>query len=183
MKKDLYLSCSILIFTIIFIFSPLFGNDDLYSKVGIQLVNNKKAPNFCLRDLNGKTVELKNFNGNIVILTFWATWCGPCKKEMPAFEALYQRFKHKKFSFFAISVDYEGSNSVAEFIKKNGYTFPVLVDPKNSVIDLFEIRGIPTTVIIDKKGMILGKAVGQRDWSKPEVISLINHLLEKKEER
>lgn len=179
MKKKVYLISSVLIITIVSIFSPLLGNDDIFLKAGIQLIRNKKAPNFCLKDLNGKMVELKNFNGNVIFLTFWATWCTPCKKEMPTFEVLYQKFKHKKFSFFAISVDYENSNSVAEFIKRHGYTFPVLIDPKNNTIDLFEIKGIPATVIIDKKGMIVGKVLGQRDWSRPEVISLINFLLEK----
>lgn len=183
MKKNLYLMSSILIFAIFFIYPMLFGDDELFLKAGIQVVKNKKAPNFCLKDLNGKMIELKSFNGNVIFLTFWATWCGPCKKEMPSFEALYQKFKNKNFSFFAISVDYENPNSVAEFIRKHGYSFPVLVDPKNNTIDLFEIRGIPTTIIIDKKGMIIGRAVGQRDWSKPEVISLINFLIEKKGER
>lgn len=163
------------------IFNPalLFGYDDLFLKLGIQPIKNSKAPNFCLKDLNGNKVELNNFKGNLVMLTFWATWCASCKNEMPSLEDLYRRFNHKNFSFFAISVDYEKSNLVAEFIKKHGYTFPVLIDQKNVTINLFKINGIPTTIIIDKKGMIIGKAVGQRDWNKSEVLLLLNNLLEK----
>jgi peroxiredoxin len=174
--------CLINIFIILILYlkiPPILGNEDLFLKIGIQSIKNKRAPNFSLRDLNGNVVEFKNFKGKLIFLTFWATWCGPCKKEMPSLEALYQQFKYKDFSIVSIALDYEKSSSVKEFIKKNGYTFPVLVDPKNHTVDLFQVKGIPTTILIDKQGMIIGKAMGPREWNKPEVISLINILLEK----
>jgi len=136
------------------------------------------APNFCLEGLDGRKVELKTFKGKVIFINFWATWCGPCKEEMPSMEALYQQYKEKDFVFLTISVDYGGIKQVKEFIKQNRYTFPVLLDPKCETFDVFRVKGIPTTLIIDKKGRMIGKAVGPRNWKNPEFTSLLNMLIE-----
>ena len=160
-----------------FPYSASGGEEDLFSKIGISPIKeNKKAPNFSLKDLNGKKVEFKNFKGKVLFLNFWATWCGPCKGEMPSLEALYQQFKEKDFVFLSISVDYEGVTPVKEYIEKNRYTFPVLIDAECETLDLYEVKGIPTTFIIDKKGRMIGKAIGPRNWKSQEVISLLNLL-------
>ncbi len=169
------------LFVILILLSPHFsakaGEDDLFLKIPISPIKeNKKAPNFSLKDLNGKNVEFKNFKGKVVFLNFWATWCGPCKGEMPSLEALYQQFKGKDFVFLSISVDYEGVRPVKEYIEKNRYTFPVLIDAKCETLDLYEVKGIPTTFIIDKKGRMIGKAIGPRNWKSQEVVSLLNLL-------
>jgi peroxiredoxin len=168
----------------IFLFSLLFTvdgrEDDLFSKIKISPIKgDKRAPDFSLKDLNSRKVGLKQFREKIIFLNFWATWCGPCKEEMPSLEVLHQQFKEKNFILLAISVDYEGLKPVQEFIDKHHYTFPVLLDPKCETLDLFEVKGIPTTFLIDKKGRMVGKAVGPRDWKSPEVISLINLMLGK----
>jgi peroxiredoxin len=157
------------------------GNEeDLFSKIGIALVRvDQKVPDFSLKDLNGKKVEIKQFKGKIIFLNFWATWCGPCKDEMPGLEVLYKQLKEKNFVLLAVSVDYGGLKSVQDFINIYQYTFPVLVDPKCEVFDLFKVKGIPTTFLIDKKGKMIGKATGPRDWKSPEVLSLLNLLIEK----
>jgi peroxiredoxin len=156
------------------------GEDDLFSKIRINPIKgDKKAPDFSLIDLSGKKVGIKQFKGKIIFLNFWATWCGPCKEEMPGLEVLHQQFKEKNFVLLTISVDYEGLKPVQEFINKHHYTFPVLLDPKCEALDLFEVKGIPTTFIIDKKGRMVGRAIGPRDWKNPEVFSLINLLIEK----
>jgi len=157
------------------------AEDSLFSKIGITPIkDNKKAPNFYLEDLSGKKVELKHLKGKVIFLNFWATWCGPCKEEMPSMEYLYQQFKEKDFIFLTISVDYEGKKRVKEFIEKERYTFPVLLDPKCETFDLYKVKGIPTTFLIDKKGRILGKAIGPKDWKRLEVISLLNQLVKSK---
>jgi len=154
--------------------------EDLFSKIGITPIKgDKKTPDFSLQDLNGKKFGLNQFKGKVIFLNFWATWCGPCKEEMPGLEVLYQKFKDKKFILLAISVDYEGLQPVQEFINKHHYTFPVLLDPKCEILDLFEVKGIPTTFLIDKKGKMVGKAIGPRDWKSPEAVSLINLLIGK----
>jgi len=136
------------------------------------------APNFCLEGLNGRKVELKDFKGKVIFINFWATWCSPCKEEMSSMEALYQQFKEKGFVFLTISVDYGGIKPVKEFIEKNRYTFPVLLDPKCETLNVFRVKGIPTTLIINRKGRMIGKAVGPRNWKNPEFTSLLNMLIE-----
>ena len=92
-------------------------------------------------------------------------------------EILYQQFKDRNFIFLTISVDYEGSKPVREFIEKNQYTFPVLVDPKSETLDVFELTGIPTTFVIDKQGRMLGKAIGPRNWNSEEIVSYLTQLI------
>ncbi|MDI7260769.1 MAG: TlpA disulfide reductase family protein [Thermodesulfobacteriota bacterium] len=156
------------------------GEDPLFLKAGIQPVkDNKKAPDFRLEDLSGKKVELKHFKGKVVFLNFWATWCGPCKEEMPSMEALYQKFREKNFVFLTISVDYEDRKKVKGFIDKHHYTFPVLIDSKSLTLDLYGVKGIPTTILIDKKGRMVGRAIGPKDWKHPEIVNILNQLIEK----
>ena len=157
------------------------GND-LFLKIDIKAIKDKrKAPHFSLIGLDGRKVEIKDFKGKVIFLNFWATWCGPCKEEMPSMEVLYQQFKEKGFVFLTISVDYAGLSPVKEFIGKHRYTFPVLIDQECETLDPFEVKGIPTTFIIDKKGRMIGKASGPRNWKSPEVIALLNLLIEEKE--
>jgi thiol-disulfide isomerase/thioredoxin len=152
--------------------------DELFSKIGIQLMKEKrKAPDCFLEALNGERIQLKALKGKIIFLNFWATWCGPCKEEMPSMEALYQKFKGKDFVFLTVAVDYGGTKRVREFMEKYRYHFPVLIDPDGKTLDLFEINKIPSTLIIDKKGRIIGRAIGPRDWNSPEVVSLLNQSL------
>lgn len=151
---------------------------NLFPKLDIKPMKDKRrAPNISLESLKGDRVELKSFKGKVVFLNFWSTWCGPCKEEMPSMEALYQEFKDKDFVFLTISVDYEGLKPVKEFIEKHRYTFPVLIDQKGETLDLFDVKGIPTTFIIDKQGLMLGKAIGPRNWKSPEVVTLLNQLI------
>jgi thiol-disulfide isomerase/thioredoxin len=151
--------------------------DDLFSKIDIKPIKDKrKLPNITLESLKGEKVELKSFKGKVIFLNFWATWCGPCKEEMPSMEVLQQQFKDKDFLFLAISVDYEGAKPVRDFIAKQRYTFPVLIDQKGETLDLLDVKGIPTTFIIDRQGAMLGIAIGPRNWKSPEVIALLNQL-------
>jgi peroxiredoxin len=181
MRGKIFFNCLFGLLLLLILHFPVEGGEeDLFSKIKISPIKgDKKAPNFSLIDLNGKKVGLKQFKGKIIFLNFWATWCGPCKEEMPGLEVLHQQFKEKNFVLLTISVDYEGLKPVQEFINKHHYTFPVLLDPKCEALDLFEVKGIPTTFIIDKKGKMVGRAIGPRDWKSPEVFSLINFLIEK----
>jgi len=180
-KTILRYLCVILIVLVSLSISAGGGEDEFYSKVKINPIKgNKKSPDFSLKDLNGKEVEITQFKGKVVFLNFWATWCGPCKEEMPGLEFLHQLLKERKFVLLTISVDYEGIKPVQEFMSKQKYTFPVLLDPKGETLDLFEVKGIPTTFLIDKKGIMTGKAIGPRDWKSADIVSLLNLLIEKK---
>ena len=99
------------------------------------------------------------------------------KKKCRQWKTLYRQFKDRNFVFLTISVDYEGSKPVREFIEKNRYTFPVLVDQKNETLDIFEVTGIPTTFVIDKQGKLLGKAIGPRNWTSSEIVSYLTQLI------
>jgi len=177
-KRGKAFFCCLAILLILFNFHGLTAAEDFFQKIGAkQIKDNKGAPNFCLEDLNGRKVELRNFKGKVIFLNFWATWCGPCKEEMPSMEWLWQRFKDKDFVFLSVSVDYEGVRPVREFIAKHRYTFHVLVDPKCQALDLYDVKGIPTTFIIDKKGRMRARAVSPRDWKNPDASALLNLLL------
>ncbi len=153
-------------------------NDDPYAKMGILTVKHKtKAPNFCLKCLEGRDVELKHFNGKVVFINFWATWCGPCIEEMPSMEALYREFKDRGFVLLAISVDYGGATLVRNFVAKHRYTLPVLLDPNCETLDLYHVKGIPTTLVIDKSGNWVGRAVGPRNWNSGDARSILYLLL------
>jgi len=179
-NKTFYLKSLFFILILLVLYSSAEGIDTLLQKAGIKPIKGSQtAPNFSLEDLNGKKVDLKQFRGKVVFLNFWATWCSPCKEEMPSMEALYQKLEERGFVFLAISVDYEDKKKVKEFIDKHRYTFPVLIDPKGLTLDLYKVKGIPTTILIDKKGRLVGSAVGPRDWKHPEIISILNQLIEK----
>jgi len=176
----------IILIAVLLLFSlPAFSQErDLYSRIGIQSVrDNTKTPDFSLEGLNVKRVQLSALKGNVILLNFWATWCDPCKDEMPSMEALYQRYKEKDFVLLAISVEERNPEPARKFIQKHRYRFPVLLDPAGKTLDLFEIHRIPATVIIDKKGRMVGRAIGPRDWSSPDVFSLIDQMLDDRPSR
>lgn len=181
MKWKIFFYC-LFMFLLLPCFHPFIEGrvEDLFSEIGIVTIQgDKKVPNFTLKDLGGKKVGIKQFKGKIILINFWATWCAPCKEEMPGLEILHRTFKEKNFVLLTISVDYGGVKSVQEFMIMHQYTFSVLLDPKCEVFDLFKVKGIPTTFLVDKKGEMIGKAIGPRDWKSQEVFSLINLLIEK----
>jgi thiol-disulfide isomerase/thioredoxin len=122
MEGNVFSRClsSILILLVALVFTAEGGEGDLFSKIKIDPIKgDKKAPDFSLSDLNGNKVEMKQLKGKTILLNFWATWCGPCKEEMPSLEALHQRFDERNFVLLTISVDYEGLKHVREFINKH----------------------------------------------------------------
>jgi peroxiredoxin len=136
-----------------------------------------RPPNFALQNLEGKTVDLDSFRGKVIFINFWATWCIPCRAEMPLMEKLYQDFKDKDFVMLAVSEDLEGKSVVDPFVKEFKLTFPILLDPDLAVNSLYGIRAIPETFLIDKTGLITHKIPGARDWSQKEMRELVTKLL------
>ena len=134
------------------------------------------AVDFSLKDLSGQEQNLSSYAGKLVFLNFWATWCGPCRAEIPSMEELYLELQNQDFVIVAVNSQ-EADKQVADFVENVGMSFPVLLDTAGRVGAAYSIRAIPTTYIIDPQGYILGRMVGTRDWYTPEIISLVGDLL------
>jgi len=136
-----------------------------------------EAPDFTLKDLKGKDVTLSSLKGKLVFLNFWATWCPPCRAEMPSMQTLYEKYEDKGLVILAVNLR-EDKKTVEKFLKKNGYTFPVVLDSEGAVGGgMYGVSGIPTTYFIGSDGYILGRLVGTREWDGEEVYSVIEKLL------
>lgn len=120
----------------------------------------QKAPNFALRDLNGQEVTLTQFLGQPVMLNFWASWCAPCRLEMPLMEATYQKHKDEGLVILAINSG-ESPEAAQAFVTENKLTFPILMDENLEVSNLiYRLRGLPVSIFIDREGNLVARHVG-----------------------
>lgn len=138
-----------------------------------------KATNFTLRDINGQSVTLSGLEGKVVVLSFWATWCGPCKEEMPHLQKMYEEKKDAGLVVLSISTDDARSASrVKPYIVKNGYTFPVLLDRDATVIGTYNpAKTLPFTVVIDKAGQVVKVSSGYNPGDEKALADLVATLL------
>jgi peroxiredoxin len=151
---------------------------ELFKAVGIQEVKNDRvSPTFTLPTIEGPALASTDLRGKIVLINFWATWCGPCKEEMPAMQRLHESLSDKDFALIAITTEQQ-RESILGFAKSLRLSFPFLLDPSKDVSAAFGVRGLPTTVIIDRSGNIVGRAVGPRRWDGPEAVALLKDLLQ-----
>ena len=109
------------------------------------------APQFHLDSMGGKPVDLSQFKGQVVMINFWASWCGPCRAEMPILEKLHEKYKPMGFSMVGVNVEPD-SKLAAEWLKATPVTFPILFDTRSEVSKLYQVAGMPSTVIVDRKG-------------------------------
>jgi len=123
-------------------------------------------------------LRLADFKGKVVFLNFWATWCEPCKEEMPAMERLYQKYRDRGLVVLAISADIEGASVVAPFVKKHKLTFLIGLDPRMNVTSLYGVWAVPSTYIIDKQGKRILFANGPREWDSTAAHALFESLLQ-----
>jgi cytochrome c biogenesis protein CcmG, thiol:disulfide interchange protein DsbE len=135
------------------------------------------AGDFALPDVQGKLVRLSDFRGQPVLINFWATWCPPCRREMPSMQALYEDFHRQGLVILAVASDAAGAATVAPFMQAYHLRFPILLDPENTVGERLRLAGLPTTYLLDRRGRISGFEVGARNWNSPAVRRLITQLL------
>lgn len=116
------------------------------------------APDFALRDLQGKQCDLQSLRGRVVLLDFWASWCPPCRLEMPILEKLHREFKDQ--GVVVIAINLEGPEEAGDFLQENGYTFTTLLDESSQVAQRYGVAAIPTMLMIDGAGQIIARHVG-----------------------
>jgi len=146
-------------------------------QVGAQAERGAVAPDFALPGLNGAPVRLSDHRGKVALLNFWATWCPPCRAEMPSMEKLYQAHRGRGLVILAISGDRTGRQVVESFVQELGLTFPILLDSDGEVFAQYGVRGLPTSYLLDRQGRIVSGEVGARDWSGKTARQIVERLL------
>ncbi len=138
-----------------------------------------EAPDFTLKDMDDEQHRLSDFRGRTVMLNFWGTWCPPCVREMPSMERLYRKYKDRGFTVVAVN-QFETQDMVFEFTGRLSIepTFPILFDKESRASELYRVKGLPTTYLIDKAGRIRYRAMGGREFDHPEVQKVIESLLD-----
>ena len=165
-----------------FLQSDLFAKTEnrelerLFKEMGVLQIPPAADPvEIQLKDQNGRLTHLSEFRGKIVFINFWTTWCLACVIEMPSMEKLHQKFKDKDFAMVAVNLQ-ESDATVLRFFKEHKLTFTTLLDSTGDVGTVFRIRGIPTTFILDKNGIIIGKVMGPREWDSRDSFALFEYL-------
>jgi len=137
-----------------------------------------QAPEISVVSLDNQQLTLAALKGKVVLLNFWATWCPPCREEIPSMIKLNTFMAGKPFQMVCVSVDEGGKQAVQEFLKNSKYSLlPAYTDPSGQVAKTYGITGVPETFVIDKNGIIVKKVIGGLDWNSPEVIAFLEGLM------
>jgi len=187
MKARLPRSLAFAIFFMVSTFAPIFASVWAQTKIdykkAVSILQPMKdaapTPDFSLTTPDGKKISLKDFRGQIVLLNFWASWCVPCREEMPAMEKLYQEYKDKNFAVLAVAVKDRKQDAV-DFIKELKITYPVALDPEAQIGSLYGAWGLPATYLIGPKGEGLARGWGPAEWYGNGARKLIKDLTDGK---
>ncbi|MDR0787065.1 MAG: TlpA family protein disulfide reductase [Gemmatimonadota bacterium] len=151
------------------------------------VVVGSSAPDFTAREMGGTTVNLKDLRGKVILLNIWATWCDPCREEMPSMQRLYDELGPSGLQVIAVSIDAplgaadrggKPGGDVQAFVREFGLTFPIWLDPAGNVQKAYRPTGVPESFVIDRRGNIVKKVIGATDWSSESNLDLIRRLLE-----
>lgn len=156
---------------------PIFAEDPVAALSLIRPKPPKDAPDFEVRTPDGSTLRLADFKGKAVLLNFWATWCEPCREEMPSMERLHRAYKDRGLVVLAISLDSQGASVVKPFVKKFALTFPIGLDPKMAVRETYGVWAVPSTFLIDRSGKRALFANGAREWDGKAARAVVESLL------
>ena len=172
----LYLLLAVLAMVVIYrIQNPAESQIEIKSQVGSEI--GMQAPDLILRNLGGNIEGLSGFKDKVIILNFWATWCAPCLEEMPAFEKIYRRYRSQGLTVIAVSLDKGDTSKVEKFVDEHNLTFPVLLDLDGIAEKIYPSFTIPFTYVIDKKGIIVARVDGAKNWSSDETFDALDILI------
>jgi thiol-disulfide isomerase/thioredoxin len=138
----------------------------------------KAAPDFTVRDLAGKETRLSDLKGKVALVNFWATWCPPCREEVPSMAELNRLMAGKPFQMLAISIDEGGKEAVEAFFRQANTSLPAYLDSNGTIGKMYGITGVPETFVIDRNGVIIKKLIGPLDWTAPEVVKFLNEAMQ-----
>lgn len=134
------------------------------------------APDFSLPGVTDEEIKLSDYKGKIILLNFWATFCVPCRLEMPSLQALSEKYHNDDVEIIAVSVDHGREKSVKKWIAKNNLDFPIALEGQEAG-NIYEVSALPVTFIIGKQGQLIGRILGEREWNNDETTQLIEALL------
>lgn len=136
----------------------------------------KQAPDFALKSSSGENLRLSEYRGDVVMINFWATWCGPCRQEMPLLDELYERYERVGFNLLGVNID-DDSRRAMEMIEELGVDFPVLFDVRKEVSRLYEVDAMPVTVLVDREGNVRYVHLGYKPGYEEKYLDQVRSLL------
>jgi len=142
----------------------------------VPFTDNVQSASFNLEDPMGNQVSLSDFSGQVVMINFWATWCGPCRTEMPSMQRMYDSFRDRNFVLLAVN-SRENRTVVNQFIQEFGYTFPVVLDTNGRVSFQYGVRSIPLTYVVDPNGRIIAGKPGAQEWDTRRIYEGLRQVL------
>lgn len=137
----------------------------------------KPAPDITVTALNGSSLKLSDLKGKVVLLNFWATWCPPCREEIPSMMKLNTAMAGKPYQMVAVSVDEGGKPAIEEYFRTSSNLLPAYTDPDGKAAKVYGITGVPETYVIDKNGVIVKKVIGPLAWDGPEALAYLEGLM------
>ncbi len=140
-----------------------------------EVKNKIMAPNFILNDIDGNEHKLSSYRGKVVLVNFWATWCPPCRDEMPSMDRAYEKFKQSNIVMLAINIG-EDEDTIFKFTGNYPVSFPLLMDQDSRVIKQWPVTALPTTYIVDPAGRLFYRAIGGREWDDEALVKRLNAL-------
>ncbi len=140
-----------------------------------ELPDRPSAPEFTLTDVDGVVHRLSGYRGKVVIVNFWATWCPPCREEMPSMQRAWEQVRDEGILMVAVDVG-ENGQQVSAFREQTPVDFPLLLDEDSSVTTAWPVRGLPTTYVVDTRGRLAYQAVGGREWDDPDLLATVRAL-------
>jgi thiol-disulfide isomerase/thioredoxin len=143
------------------------------------VVESKPAPDVTLKSISGESLTLSSLKGKVVLLNFWATWCPPCREEIPSMMKLNSFMAGKPFQMLAVSIDEGGKKAVEDFFAESRFSLPAYLDPETAAAKVYGITGVPETFVIDKQGIVVKKVIGPMDWNSPEAVAFLEGLMTK----